>query len=230
MAGLICRYNTILPYIGVIGGCIGFIFRLRSQLYAAILKDKFFIYEILNEYHETVIADKETKNKRDVIQHHNRANPYHQIFVPELVVVCRRNQSPCVPEKLYERIVASIRPASQVRVDLLFKIVSLGVFFAIFHLLMSGLSFYETDETVSFMQIIGTAVALVFPTLLAKLETNLSKEIVDLKKRQIIFTMITKFLNDNPNYYNYDTKQVKRVGADIKQAKPSVVRFNDKRL
>ena len=53
------------------------------------------------------------------------------------------------------------------------------------------------------MDMIITVAATVVPTLLAKLQSAQTLDIVSLKKREIVLSLVRKFLETNPNYYNF---------------------------
>ena len=201
-AGVVGRQSQTLAYIGVIGGLIGFILSIRSQINDAILTDKLFIYGILREHHEQIISEEDIRKKREKVIFYNRENPFQQVFVPELVLTGRCSPYPCIPKELYDKIVAIIRPKGRQRVEIMFKIVALGVFFAFIFTLITGVGL-SGGKMVGSMDMIITVAATVVPTLLAKLQSAQTLDIVSLKKREIVLSLVRKFLETNPNYYNF---------------------------
>ena len=202
LTALIFHYHVTIGIVSIAAGCLGFLASLSSQVKNCYLRDKIFIHEIISEIHDAKLN--ECQVQRNKVLEHNKGNPTNRIHVPELIWWWTRENWPCIPLALYESIVLRLRPLGSQRARILFKFFIMGLFLGFIFTVMNTLGMNDTDSVMDATKVLVTAVAVIVPSLIAKLQSSHVKAIILMQKKAVVEEEVERFLMINKTFYNYD--------------------------
>ena len=219
LTSLIFHYHVTIGVFSIFAGGVGFLASIVSQVKNCYLRDKMIIHEIIKEIHEAKLAQCESKRNR--LLEHNSRNRNDKVYVPELSWWWTQENWPCIPLQLYDKIVLRLRPIGSQRARILLKFVIMGLFLGFIFTVMDTLGMNDVDSVMDAMKMVITAVAIIVPSIIAKLQSSQAKTLLLMQKKAIVRDEVERFLENNKTFYNYDSFEDPSDGGKLKSGNQS---------
>ena len=209
LTSTIFHYQQSLNVIGVIAGGLTFLIKLLTQMKNKYISLKMLTVEVAKEVHEAKME--EARN------HGFETSSTSFQSVPQLVWFSRTGL-PYIPIKLYRRVIQEIQPIGPERAMLVVKLVVMTVFVVFIYSIMRALRMNEENAAFDMAQAVLTVVAVVIPSLLANLQSDVEKVLEREQHKYMIQRMIGEFLKENKKFYRFEEGQ--ETPADVIENAP----------